>query len=345
MNQRSFPTIAEWRRLVQAAMAFRKLAPWRWMSDGQLFAVQEPALGQIGYCCVLGALDQKLALAVYPGSEGFGSIVRLQHYNELNPDIDLFYGQRCLMASFEPRERLEKEDRAILAQLGLRFRGRDAWPLFRSHRPGYVSWFLDPAEANLLTVALEQGLLFCQRLQDDPWPLPLADSRCILTLVPEGDGTRFREDWTLPPVVKSSPSPLLPLDEVRLLRMRKGLKRNGGTLEFDWFYVPSAIREGERPYFPRAVAVVESISALALGVELITPSAGIAEMVAVLLHAMEQSGNLPSRLRVRRPELAGALEPLAGRLKLRLEVQQRMDASETFRDHLCEHFGQGQAIP
>jgi len=343
MNETAFPTIAQWRRLHQAAAAFRKLAPWRWMNDNQLFAVQEAPAGPIGYCCVLGALGKILALAVYPGSEGFGSFLRLQNFDARDSDVDFFYRQRCLMASWETRQRLDKEDRAIIAQLGLRFRGRDAWPLFRSHRPGYLPWFLEPSEVRLLTLALERGLALCQRLQNEPDHFPLDDGRRILTLMPGRDGAGFETHWTAPPAVQAPICTMPPIDEVRLQRMRKVLEKKEGALEFDWFYVPSAIREKGRPYFPRAVAVVDSTSGLALGIEMIEPRAGVAQMAAVLLRAMEKSGNLPSRLCVRRPELATALERLTARLRLRLEIHERMEALENFRDHLQGHFG--RAVP
>ena len=69
-----------------------------------------------------------------------------------------------LQASFENREVLEGEDRGIIRQLGLKFRGRNAWPMFRSYRPGFFPWLIDSHEAELLTCALEQVLVVAPRL-------------------------------------------------------------------------------------------------------------------------------------------------------------------------------------
>ena len=55
----------DWRRLYGLAVRFRNLAPWKWMTDDMLFAVQDPAGDQIGYCCVIGALGQEFGLIVY----------------------------------------------------------------------------------------------------------------------------------------------------------------------------------------------------------------------------------------------------------------------------------------
>ena len=40
---------AQWQALYQAAAAFRDLAPWAWMTDRDLFAVEDPATGEVGY--------------------------------------------------------------------------------------------------------------------------------------------------------------------------------------------------------------------------------------------------------------------------------------------------------
>ena len=44
----------------------------------------------------------------------------------------------AIMLSFEDRDALQEEDLAVIRGLGLSFRGRQAWPLFRSYRPGYL---------------------------------------------------------------------------------------------------------------------------------------------------------------------------------------------------------------
>ena len=47
-----------WGPLYDAALAFRDLAPWRFLYDDQLFGVMDPATGQTGYCCVLGTMGE-----------------------------------------------------------------------------------------------------------------------------------------------------------------------------------------------------------------------------------------------------------------------------------------------
>jgi len=55
---------------------------------------------------------------------------------------------------FVDRDKLWKEDREVIHSLGLRFRGRNAWPLFRSQRAGYAPWLLEKDEVLFLTTAI-----------------------------------------------------------------------------------------------------------------------------------------------------------------------------------------------
>ena len=51
-----------WKKLYEATLAFGSIEPWEWMSDTDVFGVQNPEDGEIGYCCVLGELGEVLGL-------------------------------------------------------------------------------------------------------------------------------------------------------------------------------------------------------------------------------------------------------------------------------------------
>lgn len=126
----------EWMNLYQAAIEFQKIECWEWMEDSDLFGVQNPETGEIGYCCVLGANGEVFGLVVYLGTEGLQGYLKVQS-GELSPDdFDTVHVQDCLMASFNDRNSLKKQDSQIIKSLQLNFRGPNAWPLFRRYEPG-----------------------------------------------------------------------------------------------------------------------------------------------------------------------------------------------------------------
>jgi len=121
-----------------------------------------------GFDYVMGNLGEHYALGVYLGAEGLATYLQIQSGVFEPPDISALLIQKCLMASYEDREFLEQPDRALIKELGLKFRGRNAWPLFRSYRPGYHPWFVTNTEARFLTIALVQAVDVALRLKHDP---------------------------------------------------------------------------------------------------------------------------------------------------------------------------------
>jgi len=72
------PTPPEWQALYAAAAAFYDRAPWRWLTDTDLFAVAHPSFAETGYCVVLGGGAQEFGLAVFLGAASFAAYRRLQ---------------------------------------------------------------------------------------------------------------------------------------------------------------------------------------------------------------------------------------------------------------------------
>src|SRR5688572_16689700 len=95
-----WPSLQEWVALYQAAADFKNVAAWDWMYDSDLFGVQNPESGEIGYCCVMGSLGEHYALGVYLGTEGLEGYLQIASGAFDPPDISALHVQKCLMASF-----------------------------------------------------------------------------------------------------------------------------------------------------------------------------------------------------------------------------------------------------
>ena len=84
--------LSVWKELFAAAGGFREIEPWRWMSDSDVFGVQNPADKQIGYCCVLGELGEVFGLVVYLGSEGLEQYRKIQSGKLRADSLEVVYG-------------------------------------------------------------------------------------------------------------------------------------------------------------------------------------------------------------------------------------------------------------
>lgn len=328
----SQPSLDEWRRLYQAATAFREAAPWRWMTETEIFGVQNPESGEIGYGSIMGMLGEHLALAVYLGSEGLEGFWRLEEDRDVEPSFVLEVPQ--LQASWVNRDELQREDLEVIKALGLKFRGQGAWPLFRSYMPGYFPWFVTSEEARFLTLALEQGLEIAQRVRENRSLLaPLRQGpHLVRTPEQQGETLVWRDEWVKPP--PPQPRPLPPtVAEADLATMRQ-LPHRKMTVEADLFLMPSPIKEKEdpRPYFPYNLMMVEARSGVILGTDLLTPKPSLDDMWAkapeTFLKMFHSLGSLPTEVAVHSDRLYELLKPVADGLGIRLTRKHSLLALE-----------------
>ncbi len=333
------PSLEDWRELYRASTDFMNIKPWTWMSDSDLFGVQDPQSGEIGYCCIMGELGEVFALALYLGSEGLEAYLKIQSSQIDVDNPDLLHIQRCLMASWEDRESLEKADLQTIRDLGLRFRGRNAWPRFRSFLPGYVPWFLTKQEARFLTVALQQATGVALRFRKDAGILNPPGNNLVLVRIPgsKGKNAGWKDAWLEPPPQKRD-DPVGPVDEIRVQRIKKNITIRKGTWEIDFFYFPVPVQEGGRPYFPPTGIIMEHSRGLALHSWLASPWSFFPEFLESLLSFIEEMGILPKRILVSKPETVKILWLITSALKIDLKMVEVLEAVDEFRREMDTRF-------
>lgn len=332
------PTLEQWRQLHAVAVAVKALAPWDWMNEADLFAVEDPASGQMGYVNVMGAIGEHFAVAVYLGGAGLRGFMAMQHARESDME-ELFFAVPQLQASFEGRESLRSEDRDIVKALGLKFRGRNDWPLFRSYRPGYFPWHLSAEEASFLIVALEQVLDVAPRFRADASLFYGQDVEGLLvraasSSAPDAawvDRRQAKMDMELEPLAVTI--------EERMLNKLAALPPGKGSIEIDLFRLPSPVREGNgRPYFIYNLLFVDGESGFVYGFELLrvetTLEAMWAKVPELVTRHLFKSKTKPRAIMVRPGLMPGMIEPIASYCGIPLKQSKRLRMLDPAREGL-----------
>jgi len=340
----NLPTLEEWRRLYEAAMRVKELAPWEWMVEMDLCGVQNPETDELGFVSVMGQLGEHYAVAVYLGPQG---LYRFWAFEDAGPSAsdEQFFQMPHLQASFEDRQVLRDKDREVIKALGLKFRGRQAWPLFRSYRPGFFPWFLEAAEARFLTIVLEQVLDVAPRFRDDQALLldPGLDERYMVRVARREGGALSWEDR----VVHVPPPELPTIDlvmDVKLLERLKRVTRRVHRIEVDFSMFPTPVQEerGARPQFAYQLLTVESQSGVVLGDELLTADPSLERMWGqVPLHFVRQLARLdmlPEEVAVRSESLLRLLQPLGEELQFTVERSGRLHSLDAAKKFLLQRF-------
>lgn len=316
------PTLQDWSDLYTAAMEFRQLEPWKWMYDSDVFGVKDPITRRIGYCTIMGNLGECFALAVYRGTQGLEFLESMQDGEVGIGNDDALFGQNCLMVSFGSRQSQSKEDLAVIKELGLKFKGSNGWPQFRSYQPGYFPWFLTQAEAKFLTVVLQQAKDVAVRSAENPdLTKPTDPTTYFIRLPVAGDhGMGWIDGWLVPAIEEQSVAVTPVVNEVQLERIRQAGYPQCGEWEVDFFRIPSAIGEkNTRPYFPYALLCMDRESSLMLTAHLAAPGQYAADFQGHICQIIEQQKAIPQIVYVCRPEMKELLQPIAAGLQIKLK--------------------------
>jgi hypothetical protein len=338
------PGLQEWRRLYESAVRIKGLSPWEWMTESDVFGVRSPETGELGFVSVMGMLGEHYAVSLYLGSEGINGYLGLQELGPFADPGDLLLIPQ-LHASFENREELDKRDRDVIKELGLKFRGRDAWPMFRSIRPSFLPWFLDAGEVRFLSLVLEQLADVAPRFREDPSLLEPSGGESYLLRAPrEEGGRRLWEDGSMGVPPLDAPPIVVEMDAAKIEALGR-LPRGEVRLEVDFFMLPAPVQDKvDRPYFPHMLLVVDAGSGMVIGVELLTPHpspeamwGGVPETLADQLFALELA---PEKVSVDSELLFELLEPLAGEAGFDLQLTPSLPALEPAREELLRTLGE-----
>ncbi|HPG57518.1 MAG TPA: hypothetical protein PKW98_06855 [Candidatus Wallbacteria bacterium] len=334
----------EWEKLFEAAGAFKDAACWEFMNDFDLFAVKDPVSGVIYYCSVMGRGGQMFGLAAYKGEKGFAGYKRILNGEfEENP-MDAMCIQDCYMISFEDREMLFKRDLELIKALGLKFRGRNAWPQFQDYSAGMAAAGIETAETiKLLTIILEQSLQIAERFMENETMLKTRPGarteKCLTRVMETVDGTPVWKDKWMKPRPYVEPAPDCRLDAAvadNLAELKKAVKRRFDRLELGFFFMPARIGpEGGPQYHPFMCIMVNGGSGVVMGFGFPEgPGKRYSQFYKMIADALRKAGALPDEIIVSNGEAFEAMKPFAAIIGAGLKKLKRLRGVEAARESL-----------
>jgi hypothetical protein len=332
-----------WKRLYELAEEIKEMAPWGWISESEFFGVQDPATGELGFISVMGMNGEHYSLATYRGAEGLYGYWHMANAGPMgNPEEILEVPQ--LQLSFEDRNTLTAHDRDIIKELGLKFRGRNSWPMFRSFKPGYYPWYLKKKEADFLIHILEQSLNVLARFKENETLLdPVTDETYLVRVAEEVDGRLEWRDEFMEVMPPEAPPIEIKIDGP-VMQAFLNLEQAVRAVEADVFMFPGQIQEkqGKRPYFAYMLMIVEPETGMVLGSELLSPFPSLEEMWGkvpeTIFKAMNRVGIYPNEIRTSSSRLYMVLEPVAGDIGFTVTHAQHLPALEGAKGFLMSRF-------
>lgn len=305
-----------------------QLAPWSWMNEITLIALEHPETGRRDHISIMGMAGNHHSLAVYLGPVARRRFNLIQEQNLPQEDtIALILDTPQLQCSFSERGDLFKSELAAIKAAGKKYRGEN-WPTFRSFRPGRCPVPASAAEIGWLCTAIEQVLEVAPTLDlgDDSLRHENGRREILTRTLLNGE---WRTLWTpddssLFEFPRPEPQAFL-LEKVR--HHEKAV-----ALEAAFVVIPNPIgKSRETSVFPYILLLVEPESHFILGCELFSVEKKpydeiIASVPSDLLRLCDRHAIRPASIAVASPATHALLGPTAKALGIPLRLNERLPA-------------------
>ncbi|HQT92155.1 MAG TPA: hypothetical protein PL001_09035 [Candidatus Kryptobacter bacterium] len=340
------PTVstAVWKELYNAAQKFNALQPWDVLDDADAVCLRNPMTGDIGFGVVMGSGGSIFGLCLYRGAEGLDIYRRTIEGEVGREGDDLFAMQNCVKLELGPRSDMMPEDFAVMKQLSLSFKGKNAWPEFRSMLSGYAPWFLTEPEARFLTLGINAACFHYDRVRRGEVEESIRSEECLMYSPVEGSQTEFRSEWGPLPVYEKKPlkPPVLNLGVISSIKAKK-LKPDS-EWEVDSFYLPMPVMDRDRPYFARTAVACQQSSGFVFDMSTAPPETTQHQLLAdVICSSIEKSGFKPDAIFVRNEEFASALAPLANVLSISILGRKNLGSIKMLKESMMGYMmGEGK---
>jgi len=327
------PSMEQWTRLFDITLKINDLKPWTWMNEADFFGLRHPETGELNLVTILGALGEYHSIIIYRGIKGITGFLEIEYAREnLKPEQLLEIPQ--VHVSFEDRAEMEPVDLEIIKKLGIKVRGSKAWPQFRSYRPGYLPWYIETDEAELLIIALEQSARISQRFRADPKIFNLPPEEWLVCVMRSEGGHPVWEDVPMVlPRPEQSGQISIPIASQTLAAV-KNLPRSDAALEISLTMIPVSIgKKDVRPKSGYALLMVEGESGIIAGVQVLEVKTTLEDMWGSIpqhiLMLFIKSELLPKEIKVNTDLMAGLCELFAEELGIELKENARLKMTES----------------
>jgi len=323
---------------------FYQLAPWNWMEETQLIAIEQPETGRRDHISIMGMNGNHRSLALYHGP------VARQRFNLIQEErgfpqediLTLILDTPQLQFSFSERGDLFKSELATIKQAGKKYRG-ESWPSFRTFHPGRCPIPASEAEIQWLCSAVQQVLEVAPTLDFGGDTFRFENGRREI-LTRRHINSEWRTEWTeddatLFEFPRPAPDPFL-AEKIRQ-------QSRAIPMEIAFQQLPSPVgKSRETSVFPYLLLAVEPKSQFALGCNLLTIDSQSYEQLIQsvpghLLALCDKNSIRPASIHVASPATHALLANTAAALGIRCDLKNRLPALDHALHSMMRAIGGG----
>lgn len=325
-----------WLKLYEVAEKIQKLEPWKYLWDMDLLMYLSEEMKDVFYCSVMGRAGMHKAIAVYQGNQinGFLDLAKNQYPNNM-----LINYQECLMCNFIGRQETLPQNREIIKELGLSFRG--TWISFECFEKGYEPSPINIEQVKIMIEALKNFYMMFRTIIEQGMKVNFEAGE-VLARHYDKDKKLYLNYPNQLMIPEKKYSIIAVNDEFEEDMMK--LPQTEMEFEYEFLnYVPIRIRDNKeqdgRYYYPRARFIADRKSGFVISHDLINKNDYKSEMeyiiesAELLINYFYKFGR-PKRIYVRDEESKIYLKEIADKAQIKLTVRPKLKTIDEFYNSL-----------
>lgn len=294
-----------WQELYAIIQQWNNLQPWKYIDSADWIKIKFENEESI-YCTIMGQINNCIGLSIYFGDKGYQDLSSL-----ITEPIDntvtkyLMFDQTCLTFYMGDREKVPSQQKKIIKELGLKFRGRGNWPYFISYKKRFYPYHIDDNQAQLIIKVMKKLIDIIKAYINKEIDVRFEEDEIISAF-------QNNNQWTYEPLClpeqinKFSP---VEIEDENILQQISLAPRNHRGLIVDLVYLNISSRDKNysRPINPLLFIVLDEESQMVIGGHVLDPEDDeIGFVLSFLADYILQEGK-PDRIFVRNPAVWSAM--------------------------------------
>ena len=314
----------QWEQLYEVAKNIRLLAPWEHLNDSQRITLLLSDRDEPVYIVVMGNGGMTYGIGIYYGYDSLRRLLKLNESEIDENNMTVAFEQRCINLYFGDREELELRDKKVIKQLGLKFRGKNEWPYFRSMKPGFMPWYINRDEAELAISALQNFAMAFLAYSKISFKTDFQSGETFLRFYDVDSAMWYNTAMKMPLIPFIIPKMIITNDV--LMAQLKKKKRNQAKIGLIITYISMPVLENkdERPKMPRIAILVDMEKGMIIDQAMDIGDIGSA--VIDLLTSYIKNNGRPEFFAVMDDYTGDYIEDFATKLEIKLVEDKRLIA-------------------
>lgn len=325
-------TLDKWRELYKLAAKIRTMEPWKEFQDLDIISIEIPHIKEPFFCSILGAGGQCFGINTFIGYDGLRNFLSIADSESYMPLDYIMVEQNNLACFFGEKDAVPEEEKSIMKELGIKFRGKNKWIYFQSYKKGHIPSILDEEEIDILLICLKELINVIKDYRRFTLTIDFEAGDMLLRRFYKETGKWKTTRERLTHSLYGYPSLILK-DELLAAKIKRK-SRVEAILEFDMIYIKVSIQDDihERPIRPKLLLLVDHYEGVIVGQHFFVPGNDEIQIIMELFINYIMEFGRPMEIYIRNPFIENILKHTCEICGIKLTMTKTLEVVDAFID-------------